>query len=190
MKNKKRMILLGFICLFVVTGCSVKKEKELKGPYLFYLNTEGTELTKCEYKISENDPLEAVTHMIKELKEPSESIDMKSAIPSDVKLENIELNDKHLKMNFNHVYLEQDPLTEVLCRAAIVQSVTQIEGIDTVEFLIENQPLQHQNGEYAGIMQADSFVQDTHSVLQADQSRVVSLYFSNGKGDGLIKEEV
>ena len=190
MKNKKRICLLGLIVLLVMSGCSAKKEEELKGPYLFYLNTEGTALKKAEYKISEIDPLEAVTHMVKELKEPSESIDMKSAIPSKVKLENTEMEENHLKMNFNHAYLEQDQLTEILCRAAIVQSVTQIEGVYTVEFLVENQPLQQKNGEYVGIMQSDSFVQDTQSVLQADQSRVISLYFSNEKGDGLIKEEV
>ena len=190
MGNKKRICLLGLIFLLVVTGCSTKKEEEVKGPYLFYLNTEGTALTKSGYKIKEKDPLEAVAHMMKELKQPSESIDMKSAILSDIKLENVELTDTKLKMNFNHAYLEQDRLTEILCRAAIVQSVTQIGGVNSVEFFVENQPLMQKNGEYVGIMNADSFVQDTESVLQADQNRVVTLYFSNGKGDGLIKEDV
>lgn len=190
MGKKRIKYVFGLLTILLfLSGCSSKDKEAKEGPFLFYMNTEGTALAPCEYEIKEKEPLDAVSQMIKELKEPSESVEMKSAIPSDVKVQAMKLEDANLKLNFNAMYHAQDKVTEVLCRAAIVQSVTQIKGIDTVEFFVDSKPLLYKNGDLVGVMSENSFVQNTGNALEASHNATLTLYFANEKGDGLIEEK-
>ena len=50
---------------------------------------------------------------------------------------------------------------EILLRAAVVQSVGQISGVDAVLFMIDGESLQDMNGQVVGYMQPSDFVKNT-----------------------------
>ena len=79
-------------------------------------------------------------------------------------------------------------VVEVLCRAAIVRTVTQITGVDCVNFYVDETPLTDAEGRLVGTMYKESFVENPGEQINSIQNTNLTLYFSNETGDGLVKE--
>ena len=60
-----------------------------KRQFLYYVNTDGTDLVKQEAKSLEGDPKEAVSYLLDALQEKTDTIDYKSAFPQKVTVEDV-----------------------------------------------------------------------------------------------------
>lgn len=186
--KKQISILCCLFCLALLSGCQNKTEDKVTGDYIYYMNTKGTALVKEGYQINRDDTNEAISNMLDALAKAPESIDYQSAFPVKLKVVGFALEDKQLYLNFNEKYNKMDPVTEVLLRAAVVQSLVQIDGVEYVAFSVENEPLVSAKGNPVGLMQADDFVQNTGSALNNYQTVNLTLYFANKTGDHLVKQ--
>ena len=63
-----------------------------------------------------------------------------------------------LTLDYDVRYPDMDPVTEVLYRASMVQTLTGIEGVDSVLFLVSGTSLMKDETTPVGVMHADSFV--------------------------------
>ena len=77
---------------------------------------------------------------------------------------------------------------ELLFRASLVQSLIQIDGVDSVKLYIGGDPLCDANGNEIGAMNDEYFVQNIGSTLHTYQSVDLELYFANSEGDKLVTE--
>lgn len=93
-----------------------------------------------------------------------------------------------LTIYFDADYLNMNEVEEVLCRAAIVRTVTQIAGVDCVNFYVDETPLTDAEGRLVGTMYRESFVENPGEQINSIQNTNLTLYFSNETGDGLVKE--
>lgn len=186
--KKQISILCCLLCVVLFSGCHKKTADEGTGSYIYYMNTKGTALVKEGYQLDQGDANEAVSKMLEALSETPESIDYQSVFPVELKVIGFTLEDKQLYLNYNEEYHKMDPVTEVLLRAAVVQSMVQIEGIEYVAFQVENEPLTTRKGDPIGLMQADDFMQNTGSALSSYQTVNLTLYFANKTGDHLVRE--
>lgn len=188
---KKR--ILGALCavlLFVITGCSTDAKLDDTGTFIYNISSDGNALNKMEYHIVETDEKKAITSMLDALAKKPNDIEYKSAIPSDVKVLNFEIQDKQLQLNFNGAYANLSEVEEVLCRAAVVQSLVQIKGIEYVSFYVEEAPIINNQGVPIGLMSKDDFVKNTGTSVHSYQAATLQLYFANKAGDKLVKETV
>lgn len=190
MKRQKITVIIGLFMLVLLAGCQSKEEKEGKGPFLYYVNMEGTALEKESYEIKEKTTEKAVEKMLEKLAETPEDIEVKASIPSKVKIKKVEVKANEVHIYMNEKYKELEEVEEILCRASVVQSLTQIEGIEKVTFYIGEEPLKTKSGDIVGFMNADSFVRDTKNALKSSQQTTLTLFFPNEKGDRLISEKV
>lgn len=190
MKRQKITVIIGLLMCVLLAGCQSKEEKEGKGPFLYYVNMEGTALEKESYEIKEKTPEKAVDKMLEKLAETPEDIELKASIPSKVKIKKVEVKANEVHIHLNEKYEELEDVEEILCRASIVQSLTQIQGIEKVAFYIGEEPLKTKSGDMVGFMKAESFVRDTKNALKSSQQTTLTLFFPNEKGDGLISEKV
>ena len=94
-----------------------------------------------------------------------------------------------VKLYFDDGYEKLSGERELLLRAAVVQTLTRIDGVDDVRVFIEDEPLKDQHGRELGAMNAEDFVENTGS-LHSYQVEKFRLYFSNAKGDRLGSETV
>lgn len=174
----------------LLAGCSTGKEPDTSKSHIYYVNAEGTALIEQGYNL-EGDTVEAeIKAVLKDMKKESDSIDYKSAFPEKLEVTDWNLDDKKLSIYFNTEYGRMDAATEVLLRAAVVQSLTQIAGIEYVDFYIEGEPLKDKNGNVVGSMRSEDFIKNTGSSLHTYQVANLRLYFANEKGDKLISREV
>ncbi len=181
------LLLLAASLLF--TGCKRGGEGEGDGPFLYYVNAEGTELVKQETDRLDSETESAVEDMLEDLQKTVDAIDCKSAFPQGVAVEEWSLEQGVVKLHFTESYEEMEKAAEVLLKAAVVQSLTQIEGVESVEFYIGDQPLARKDGTAEGPVTADDFVQNTGSSLHSYQVKDFGLFFA-GKEGKLVREEV
>ena len=185
----KRYLWILLASLVLLAGCKGAGEEEGDGPFLYYVNTDGTDLVKQEAKSLEGDPKEAVSYLLDALQEKTDTIDYKSAFPQKVTVEDWTLEEGRLKLFFTQDYEDMDQAAEVLLKAAVVQTLTQVEGVDSVEFFVGDKPLARKDGTAVGPMTAEEFIQNTGSSLHSYQVGNFSLYFA-GKEGKLVREAV
>jgi germination protein M len=61
-------------------------------------------------------------------------------------------DDGSLTIDFEPSYAELTGIPEILCRAAIVKTLTQLEGVEYIQFNVNGQPLLNADGDLVGIM--------------------------------------
>lgn len=183
-----KILMLLVICVMAVSGCN--KRKQETGSRICYTDSERSVLVEKAYKIEGKNTKEQVKNVLKELQKKTDDIDYQSVFVRNVKVQKWTLNDKKLTVYFNEDYHELSETEELLLRAAVVQSVGQIDGVNSVQFMINGQPLQDRQGKIIGYMRPDDFVENTGSSLHSSQKETLLLYFGNKQGDRLVKEKV
>ena len=189
-KRRYQIALSAAVCIIMVTGCGRGKQLRDSDQGLYYANQEGTALVKEEYKTSGSTTEEKIEDVLKEMPKKTDAEDYRSVFPEGVKVTGWEYSDGKLEICFNGQYQEMTPSQEVLLRAAVVQNLGQLQGVNYVYFLIEGEPLKDSQGSDVGYMRAEDFIQNTGSTLHSYQTAELNLYFPNSQGDKLVKESV
>ncbi len=174
------------VALSALSGCSEGEAEDTDKTYVYYMNVDGTDLEKREIRYGDADKYTCIASVLEKLQTDPDSQNYVSPFPLGVTVKSWELKDKTVKLYFNAQYNRMETAEEVLLRAAVVRSLIQIDGVDRVEFYIEDEPLKTAEGEDVGPMDADSFISDTGSSVHGDQEVIISLYYANQDGDQLI----
>ncbi len=190
----KRRILQNAVLLFMIisvlfTGCSKNQEVEDKdATYLYYVNLNGTGLEREEIDLKGEDPKEAIKDVLTDISAIPDSKTYTTAFPEDVAVTDWALREGTLTLTFNEAYKDMDSSTEILLRAAVVQSLAQIDGVDNVVFMIGKDPLTDASGTIVGAMNADSFVSNTGVTIHANVEEEIPVYFATKKGNKLVRD--
>ena len=83
-------------------------------------------------------------------------------------------------------YKKLSPSSEVLVRAAIVRTMTQLEGISYVSVTVGGEALTDSLGNVVGPMTADLFIDNAGNEINAYEKTRLLLYFTNEDGERLI----
>ncbi len=195
MKRKKRehkawclsLVLCMLVC--VCFGCGKGKEPEVGKSRIYYLDTEETQLVEESYALKSDTVEGKIEEILKLLSEDPEDIDCKSVFISGVRVESWEIKETKLSLYFNEKYYSLDAPSQLLLRAAVVQSLVQTAGVDYIRFYVGGNPLTDGTGNEIGYMRAEDFVQNVGSTLHSYQTANLTLYFSNSDGDRLSPEQ-
>lgn len=188
---KKRIWI--FVCILsaaVLTACgNHAAEEEKYESFVYCLNEDRTGLVKEAYEIPDGKPQEQAEQMLMKLREQSDDLEHISPIPKDVEVIGCSLWGNILDVNFSSSYLDMGRIHEKLVRAAVVQSLVQIEGINAVRFTIAGEPFKDSSGTETGLMNEDDFVGNTSSSPSSYQTDTITLYFANAGGDKLVAQK-
>ena len=178
------------LCLSLLAGCRKGKEPEEGESFICYVNTEDTALVKEKYEMKGENAEEKVQNLLNAMQKEPDSIEYKSVFPGKLKIQDWTLSDKKLEIHFNSTYEKLSAAKEVLLKAAVVQTLSQLSEVEYVCFFIENSPLTDNLGKEVGYMRAEDFVQNTGSLLYSYQVGELKLYFANEQGNALITENI
>lgn len=190
MKKIKRSFLLSLSAMLLLSaGC--KEEDVFSAPYkIYYLNAEQTGLVEEAYTGETKDAQKAVEEMLECLRKGTDKIEEQSVLPEEVEILKYDLQDVKLTLYFNTAYMKMNPVQEVLCRAALVRSLTQLDGVKRVAFYVDGEPLKNRDGKEYGYFQADDFVQNTGASIHSYEKIELKLYFADETGEKLVMEQV
>lgn len=198
MKKQKFMVFLLLVCLLILTGC--KGRRDIGGDTtgnvykIYYLNSAMTRLEPQDYtmpeKTSESDDTQLdweIVKLMEQLKTVPKDLDRQAAVPDKVGFEKYKLEDKVLYLYFDNNYSMMNSTREILCRASLVRTLTQIKGIDYVAVYTADQPLMDSAGSPVRPMANSDFIDNISNVNSYEKTELV-LYFANSTGDKLERE--
>ena len=194
MKIKIRRILSVCLALLMlingVTGCGRHREPKEGETALYYINAEGTDLVKEAYKITGDSRNSRIRYALKSLKKEPDTIEYKSAFQNHTAVKSWSVTAGKMDLHLNDAFGKMNTTSRLLLEAAVVQTLTQIDGVGYVRFYQENKPVKDEHGKPEGYLCAADFVQNTGSSLHSYQSADLLLYYANAKGDKLKEESV
>ncbi|MBE5860130.1 MAG: hypothetical protein E7301_08415 [Butyrivibrio sp.] len=189
-----RIIFTNFIAVFVVAlvlinGCAGKDSEDNDSIIdVYYLNSEETGILSQKYEVqSDMDDTEAVVdELLVQMETMPEKLEYEAPIYGAVNLTSYVLQGGLLTLNFDARYNENDTVTEILDRAAVVRTLSQVPGVDYVTFMVAGTPLKDSTGNIIGNMSADNFVYNAGNEINTYEKVELVLYFASEEGNSLI----
>ena len=178
------MLAVLSVCVFItvsLTGCGASSSKNQFT--IYYVNQERTALAEYKTKLDESADAQALVNEMDKARKKSTFI---PARPAYVKVDHVQTDGQNVYIYYTDTYKSMDNATEVLYRAAVVKTLTQLPEVDHVMFYVDGAPATYADGTVIGMMSADDFVEASGSNSADIQSADIKLYFANAKGDKLI----
>lgn len=184
---KKSLVLMVCIMLlgaFLLSGCGTDEVSD--GFKLYYIKSDKTGLYPVMYQMLNTDTDSCVYEVLKALSEDQDKVEYMKTISTDIQVTDFYISGGNLYLYFNRAYSDMEVLKEVLVRAALVRTLTQIEGVDSVSIYVSGKPLEEADGTTVGPMTAASFVGDFSK--EALLSTKLVLYYATFDGKYLSAE--
>ena len=154
---------------------------------IYYLNKDENALVNQSYTMETEEQSGQIQELLEKMQAVPESIDMKAPMRLGFQVISYQLEGTQIVIKVDEAYRQMIPSTEILVRAAIVRTLTQIKGIDGVSFLVGEDPLTDLAGKPVGVMTADMFIDNQGSEINAYEQANIKLYFANEAGNALIE---
>lgn len=190
MIRKQFKIIYGLLLslfLLALTSCVPERKTEAYSFKIYYLNKDGMGVSGTGYQPVGEDTMTIVGEILEELKKQPSDYDLRPVILSDVTVNAVTLNEGVLMLDFDTGYIKDQSREEILRRAAIVRTLTQIDGVDEISISVDGSPLNDINGNPVGIMTSDMFIDNAGNEINSYERTKLVLYFANEEGTGLVQ---
>ena len=179
------IVICACLPLTMLTGCSEQVEET--GIPIYYISNTETKLEIHPVDIElTGDRAQDVTTLLEILKENPESLMYKAPLSYPFEIKSYKVDDTRITIDFNEEYKNLGVTTEVLVRAAIVQTLLQVKGIKYIFFNVEGESLQDNMGKPVGRMSAKTFIYNDGNAINTYDEVVIRLFFANEEGNALI----
>ena len=188
---EKIRVLLCCILLSVlfITACGGQSQADNGKLYnIYYVNNEETKNISGEYYAQTENTEELLEELLGQLALVPSKFEYEAPLAGGFGLLGYSLDNGKLTMNFDGHYREMNSVKEVLTRAAIVRTLTQIQGIDYVSFTVQDEMLTDSSGIAIGTMSSDIFIDNAGNEINAYERVNLHLYFADEDGTGLVEE--
>ena len=186
-----RWLALVILASLLLGGCrsqEVPVSKPEENQYvIYYLNTGVTRLEPVTYTAENTDALDLIQELYQQLRTVPVDMDVASPLSSKVELQRLQWDQNVLYMYFDANYTLMGTSQEILCRAALTKTMTQIQGVDYVNIYSGEQPLMDSSGNPVGMLSASDFM-DNISDVNAYEKSELTLYFADESGQYLQAE--
>ncbi len=174
------------------TSTETKKETTAddKTILLYYLNASGDGFYTEEYTLENtDDALMASYEVVSRLSdtENNRTDTYKPAISAGVAVNSIVLDGVEETVDMGAGYRQLKDSEEILLRAAVVKSLVQIKGVDSVRFTINGDSLLGSDDNPIGAMNADTFILEEEAGKLFGNNEKVTLYYADMDGDNLVE---
>lgn len=186
----RRYLALLLAVLLLLPSCGKMEEADQGGYQIYYVNKEGTALAHEGYEPQATDTDALIGELLEQMNTAPKDASMRIAKPDGVTINDYSVEAEFIYMDFGPEYLTMNVVTEVLYRAAVVKTLTQIAGIEGVSFQVAGTPLSDQKGNAVGVMTDDCFVENTGETINAYSRDTLTLYFASEDGTHLRQERV
>ncbi len=194
MKTPKTIkTIIAYLILFsiLVNGCGSKGAGDERPFFVrvYYLGNSGKRISFEEYEPAARGGTDLVEELLDEMEQQPGDKTLVPVLNDTFSINSYFLNYDGLTIDFDNSYLTLDSITEVLTRAAVVRTLTQAEGVSSVTFTVNGEPLLNPKGEPYGPMNADLFVDNPGTEINNYERTTLKLYFANKEGDRLLAAE-
>ena len=187
-------LLLLLLMMAVSGGCG--REKKAPGPleegtyHIYYLNSSMTKLMPQEYTADTQEQGALIEELMTQFLNVPNDVDSQVALSDKVGYLGYRQEDQVLYLYFDAGYgsrVNMNATREILCRAALAKTMTQIEGIDYISIYVADQPLLDSYGNPVGVMTGSDFIEGISDINSYEKSQL-KLFFADETGERLVEE--
>lgn len=185
--KQRRWIIFGML-FFCLAGCNQNPKSTVwEGDIpVYYLDAEETSVVSEGYTPEQKEGVALVSELLAHMYTPLDE-EHTAAIPDTVSFPGIDMEtDGLVTLRFNESYSMVTGVREVLMRAAIVKTLCQADGVDSVEFYVAGQPLMGVQNTPIGLMKEDDFIDSTGAGTNYYQYLYATVYYANKEGNALL----
>lgn len=183
MKKVFRFLIL--ITVLVFAGCGSDEEKPENSYPIYYLSNSETKVEMHDQVIDADTLDEQVDQMLECLSTTPEKLEYKAPLTMFNMLDK-KIEEGKITLDVSSEYTLMPATTEVLVRAALVKTLTQLDGIKYVVITVEGEQLYDNTGNPIGLMSAEQFIKNDGNEINTYELTKVKLFFANDGGDKLI----
>ena len=187
-RYRRFWLLLGmlFFPVLLMTGCSHAEQKGTAVD-ISYLNKKETKLVAETHYLESTDTKDMIVEVLTLLCSVPDNKELKATLTSGINIITYSYDGEQVIVSLGEKYKELSGTTEVLTRAALVRSLTNIPDVNYVMLTVNGESLTDLSGNAIGAMTADMFVNNAGTQVEKVESKVtLRLYFANETGDGLV----
>jgi len=188
MKRRKKIFVMIFTLLIILCLAGCKKSSYTYTYNVYYTNSDVDKLVSVSYGTNQNDLNSSIEELLDRMNTVQKSDDVVVIKKDYVSIERYEMSDNIANIYFNQQYYNMDATRQALYRGAVVETLTQIEGVEYVMFYVDEIPAVYLDGTAIGMMSASDFIDANDNNVSNLQWSELILYFANAKGDKLVKE--
>ena len=191
-RRRPRICAVLLCWMLIISGCSgAETDTDDKGTVLsvYYVNNNETAILSREHELKADpeDTEAAVEELLSELATVPEHLEYEAPLSGDGSLTEYTVGQGMLTLSFGEDYMQMDRTTEVLDRAAVVRTLTQLPGVDNVTYQVAGAPLSAADGSVIGSMTAGDFIYNAGNEINAYERVELGLYFATEDGTELIE---
>lgn len=190
-------ILVLVLVLSLLSGCQSQStdtaadtQESQEGSQIYYLNKDETTVVPVSYEPEAAESGALIDELLEQLAASPEDTELTAVFTQDIHVAGYTLEDGMLSLQFGTAYQNMKKEREILCRAAVVNTLCQVPEVEYISFLVGDNPLLDSKETPIGPMNADSFEENTGSNSSEVTESTVNLYFANAGGDKLVTETV
>lgn len=184
--------ILLLLAAAVLAGCTSQEEAVGKDTYkIYYLNTAMTKLAPQDYLTDTTDQEALIKELLDQFMVVPKELDSQVALSDKVALTKYQKEDVVLYLYFDAGYGSRSNMNstrEILCRAALAKTLTQIPGIEYININVGDQPLLDREGNPVGMLAGSDFIESIDDINTFEKTKL-QLFFADETGERLVQEE-
>lgn len=187
MKRKMRygvflLVLIGMFC----TACGRNQKITGKSVQIYYVSSTETKVEMHPHQMESENLEEQLEEVLRYLETNPEKLEYKAPLSMGFAVLDVNLKDGKVTLNVDSAYEQLSVTTEVLIRAALTRTLTQLDGINYVGITVEGSQLYDSLGSPVGWMSAEQFIDNDGSEINTYELVRIKLYFASEDGTKLI----
>ena len=187
-------ILLIFIISIIILSFFTKAEKRLvnanEKTVELYFNDTATNKFRLEERVIQGNTQEKLILCVLEQLQAGSKIEGNIVVvPQDITILYVTIKDHIAVIDLSKEYNTLSLGEKIMCRSAIVWSVTSLDFVDYVCIKVEGKELEKVSGEAIGLMNRENTLINPIVSPESKRYEIVSLYFTDKTKEHLVKEE-
>lgn len=179
-------VLLILLCTALSAGCG-KREDEGDNIYeVYYVSNSATKVEMHTYQMEAETFEGQLEELLACLSTNPKKLEYQAPLSMGFEVLDKKVEDGRLLLDVSAAYTGLPMTTQVLVRAAIVRTLTQLNDVNMVMMTVEGTPLYDNNGRTVSWMSADQFIDNNGNEINTYELARVRLYFAGESGGELI----
>lgn len=189
-----RRLLVGLVLpgvLALVTACGSSREAVAEGSVpVYYLNKDQTTIVSESYQpdavlLREEEADALIADLLERMAAPEDAANHAAAITEGM-VQSWSLEEGNLTIDLSADYGRLSGTQEILVRAALVNTMAEVRGVDGVAITADGEALRDADGEEIGSRSAEDYIFSSDSELRAYERVRLHLYFADESGTRLV----
>ena len=133
--------------------------------WIYYIDHVNETLVTEGYNWKEEETEDRIAFVLEKMRTPLDSVKCTSAIPSDVEILDWSLSGQKLELSFSDEYHLLDRPQEILLQAALVESLSQVDGVTDISIRVSGELLTDKDGNVIESISKEDYLLDTEEAF-------------------------